>query len=656
MKQIIIIFTMVSLLTSVNAQSKNTTIATDIMTIQGASTKSPLLGQSIVSFEGAVTAIVRKKLAQDLATGFFIQDVVGDGNVKTSDGIFVAAKLTEITQANLVIGQVVNITGQVKEINHQTVIFATNIVATKRHHKIVPTALYALTSDSDFSQTLERHEGMLVKFNPKSKMLITRTFSYQPPDRRNNMVISHLSVNRQPNQLFLPGSAQASALRLDNQQRSVVIESFVKAPRGQIPWYPGFGTADSNGENSNYLRVGDQINDLTGVLGFASHKFRLYVTKPVTNANFSHNNRRTTAPEIIRGNLSVATFNVLNYFNSPFGGNANPMGKSRGATSITEFILQGAKISQAIIALDADIVGLMEVENNGDTQGSAVFDLLTTINNQLIPSKRYVVATTQQKLSPESSSITNKIIYRPSLVSLSKLISIPMPQQHAPRVGKESGHNFMRNALTATFNIDGHQYPLTVSVNHFKSKGSTCWEDVGLQSYKDPDLQGSCEHFRVSAAYYLGQQLAKIPGHTLIIGDLNSYAKEDPIRVLTGLKSGHSVQAARNTFVTKNGDSMTELHLDNGATISDSFDYINTVALKHPQAFGYSFAGQVGTLDYILASPSLTTLMVDVTEWNINSPESPLLEYAKKYTGKMNKFNDVYRSSDHDPVIISFKF
>ena len=37
----------------------------------------------------------------------------------------------------------------------------------------------------------------------------------------------------------------------------------------------------------------------------------------------------------------------------------------------------------------------------------------------------------------------------------------------------------------------------------------------------------------MSAAKVLGEAVSKLPGQVLLVGDFNSYAKEDPIRVLT---------------------------------------------------------------------------------------------------------------------------
>ena len=114
-----------------------------------------------------------------------------------------------------------------------------------------------------------------------------------------------------------------------------------------------------------------------------------------------------------------------------------------------------------------------------------------------------------------------------------------------------------------TFEIKGKnkQGLLTVAVNHFKSKGSKCWEDAapideGGQGGQDVDQQGSCENFRVAAAVALGEALEDIPGHKVILGDLNAYGKEDPMLVLTDYSQkqyGKVIKAARNILAVLSG-------------------------------------------------------------------------------------------------------
>ena len=92
-----------------------------------------------------------------------------------------------------------------------------------------------------------------------------------------------------------------------------------------------------------------------------------------------------------------------------------------------------------------------------------------------------------------------------------------------------------RPALAQTFEEVATGARLTVVVNHFKSKGSGC----GAGDDDTTTGQGNCNGTRTLAAEALADWLATDPTGSgdedlLIIGDLNSYAKEDPIAALQG--------------------------------------------------------------------------------------------------------------------------
>jgi predicted extracellular nuclease len=102
-------------------------------------------------------------------------------------------------------------------------------------------------------------------------------------------------------------------------------------------------------------------------------------------------NPRTRAPVVAAGNVKIASFNVLNFFTTFGDGNtANgetgqgcSQGSSvrasncRGADNMNEFVRQRAKIVAAMSAIDADILGLMEIQNNGLV---AVTNLVEALN------------------------------------------------------------------------------------------------------------------------------------------------------------------------------------------------------------------------------------------------------------------------------------
>lgn len=643
----------------------NDAISATVMQLQGEGRFSPFTNPPAKQFEsderfvvkGVVTAIQQSGLGRDLPVGFFMQDELGDGNPLTSEGIFVPG-FTE----GLTVGDEVLAYGPVYEHYYWTQLRASIVAPTGRSNvAIAPTVVSAHEQDANFSATLERHENMLVQFAAESDMHVTRTYGFDHSAKRSNMVIAHGAVNVHPNQEFAPGSEQARQRHQDNADRRVVVESFNKAPKGVLPWYPDFGQNNGEGQTDDYIRVGATLDGegLIGPLNRSFNEYRIFVMNQAQQATFNHGNAARSAKPQLRedGELTIASFNVLNYFNSDFGGNANPFGDSRGAASEEEFAQQSAKIVNALLAIDADIVGLIEVENNGFDEGSAIFDLVAKLNQQLSPVKHYQILSKPGVDYIGRDVITNHAIYRPSVVALEGFDTIELPQQHVDLGNGKFKRAKQRDTVVASFRLPSSEHAITIAVNHFKSKGSSCWEDD--QQNGDPDLQGSCEKFRVSAAYQLGEQMAQFDGYKILMGDLNSYAGEDAIMVLTNREhapADYSIHAARDTYIGGDQVTGTPLHGEQGALIEQSYGYVNVIQSMHPGSFSYAFNDSVGSLDYFLAEPALMPYIIDGTDWAINSVESTWFEYERRNTKAFEKFDDPYRSSDHDPAIVVLRF
>ncbi|HAS8286103.1 ExeM/NucH family extracellular endonuclease [Vibrio vulnificus] len=715
--------------------------------VQGEAYSSPLIESGFTSKEEYLVTGVVSAVATSLVKGFYLYDDNADGNVKTSDGIFVK---TSGAVSKDMIGQQICVRAKVNEDYGMTTLLPTgNIWEVKNSAQVAvePVSLVRIDSDDTFRSTLERLEGMLVKTSAdmgktalelaaiealveqvtvervdgedektyearleaakkarkdeliaeKYDMRVSRTFSFDYSAKRNNMVIAYKRPNPQPNQDHVAGSDAAKAQTAQNKDYRIVVESDEKPADGKIPYYPEFASDPHN----NYIRINDSVVGMTGVLHYSYNEFRLIPTANVTKANFVHNTPRTSSPVIKESygddgfTIKVATQNVLNYFNSPYGGHDNQFGDNRGAESQQEFERQQAKIVEAIYGLDADIVGLMEVENNGFGDFSAIRELLEAINAKYYKENykdrfaresihnRYVFVgfdkngdqVLDQFDTIGSDAITTGIIYRPSKVSVIAGKVIPMPWQDAPMIvdadgkpvvdGKgelaESGKNYQRNTVAATFRVLNTGKQLTVSVNHLKSKGSTCWDDYVGTKAVDDDAQGSCENFRVASTYHLGQEMAKIGGDQIVLGDMNSYAHEDPMLVLTSNPTKKALKAADYIKV----GNKWQFNGEQGPVITQTFGFINAVDYKTPAgetSWSYSYNDEVGSLDHLLITSSLKSRLVDAVDWHINAPESTLFDYSNKYKGgdsnEANPFykDDAFRSSDHDSALVTIGY
>jgi len=188
-----------------------------------------------------------------------------------------------------------------------------------------------------------------------------------------------------------------------------------------------------------------------------------------------------------------------------------------------------------------------------------------------------------------------------------------------------------RPSLAQTFEVNATGARFTVVVNHLKSKG--CTGASGLDADQG-DGQSCWNPTRTQAAQALVDWLATDPTGSgdadyIIMGDLNSYAMEDPV---DAIKAGSDDVAGTN-------DDFTNL----------IFQY------QGAYAYSYTFDGQAGYLDHALSNVSLTPQITGAADWHINSDESDVLDYDTSFKPASQDAlyePNAYRSSDHDPVIV----
>ncbi|PJG57758.1 ExeM/NucH family extracellular endonuclease [Aeromonas cavernicola] len=626
-----------------------------VPSIQGGGDRSPLVPAGKFESEQAyATRGVVTQVVQGLYKGFFIQDPQGDGDPASSDGLFIQSNQVG---SQIVPGAEVCVLGKVQEYFNQTQLSADAMVVTAAQAGRVAAVDLVMRDGEELPALLERHEGMRVRLVLASSLVVTRNFGFDFAARRNNLALSYGAPLIKATQKFPALSEQASQWAARNARNQLIVESDGKAADGVVPWYPGFEA------EQGYLRIGDTLNNLEGAIGYSHSVFRLVADNRISAADVDHTGwDRSDVPQLAeQGDLRVASFNVLNFFTSVVGGDANPTGSNRGATTVAEFELQRTKIVSAITRLNADIVGLMEIENNGYGEDSAIANLVAAINEALPDEQDHYAWVRSPDGQPiGSDAITVGLIYRPARVSLTgEAQLILMPQQVAEatdRSGKLVTINQgMRDSLRQQFSTAKGDAPLTVVVNHLKSKGSACYEDYPDYVTADPlDLQGHCNGLRVSAAKVLGEALQDVTGDLLLLGDLNAYGMEDPLRVLTDYDS----QGQTRPIVTA---SFTQLagqpYEREGKPVRKGAGLINLNTRFHgTDTYSYSYEGELGNLDHALANPSLANKVVGIEDWHINSAESNLFEYGQRFTGSLAKATGPFSASDHDPVLVAITY
>jgi hypothetical protein len=623
--------------------------ATGIHVVQGPGSSSPIANQAGVSIEGIVVGVFRGT-SQNSLQGFFVQeeDLDADVDPATSEGIFVYDGGSPLTDG-VAVGDRVRVTGQVQEFFGMTELAALTGMEICASGQIIPTAaalslpvpgvpngeLVAATAVID--AYYERVEGMLVSF--PGTLTVAEYFQLE---RYGQLVLSQ--GGRVPT--FTAANEPGVAGYIDHQialaRRKVILDDRDNTQNSALVNGTALPYPQSGLSTGNRLRGGDTITGLAGVLmwswaGFAdTDAWRVRPVAELAGYTFAPGNPRSTAPPAVGGSLKVASFNVLNYFTtidttaSNDVGNCGPSGTldCRGADSAAELARQTDKLATALCAMDADIVGLMEIENNATASLAAVVNAANAV--PACGPYAYVNAGTIG-----NDAIKVALLYKTTTVATVGSHAI-LNSAADPRFIDSKN----RPMLAQTFRQLSTDEALTVAVNHLKSKGSDCL-DVG-----DPDTgdgQGNCNLTRRFAAQAIVDWLASDPTGSgdpdfLVIGDLNSYAKEDPIdAVLAGPDD----------------------------TPGTADDYTNLVALfGGPTAYGYVFDGQTGYLDHALASPTLVPQVTGTADWHINADEPPAFDYndtvldageasfeAKPAALPLHAA-DAYRTSDHDPVVI----
>ena len=534
--------------------------------VQGKGERSPLEGQ-IVTVEGVVTGNFGAGLG-----GFFIQDA-GDGDAGTSDGLLVMPAAEDLPRVHA--GQRVRVRGHVTEdradnklAGTMTVLRATRIDA-RGEGKVAATKISAPPAD------WEALEGMRVQ--------VEATLTLNGTDARFGETLASFDGRQwTPTELAAPNSGRIREIEADNARRGIVLDDASNRRDPDRIWYLPQGE----------VRSGSTATGVEGIVDQRHGNWRLQLTEPLQVSA----SQRSDAPKVA-GNVRVAVFNMENMFNGDGHGGGFPT--SRGARTPRQLQAQTAKLVATLRALDADIAALMELENDGYGPESSIAQFVAALKAD--GSDWRFIDTGN---GPGIDTIRVGLIYRPSRVAPVGRFAVLEGGPFGERSRVPLAQAFRRG--------DGETF--TVVANHFKSKG--CSEAEGPDQDQG-DGQGCWNALRVDSARRLDAWLKTDPtgsgGRAVIVGDFNSYAMEDPLRLLRD------------------------------AGWQDAF-----VVAGVQQPYSYMFEGRAGRLDHALLSPALAKSLRGAAEWHSNADEPRSNGYAQ------GNAPGPWRSSDHDPMLLGF--
>lgn len=522
--------------------------------------------------------------------GFFLQeeDIDTDTDPATSEGIFIFDGSIGVDVA---LGDRVVVVGTVDERFGQTQISADSVEIVANDVPLPTPAHVSLPTD------LEAVEGMLVEFT--QDLTIIEQFNL---DRFGEVRLFAGDRPYQFTQLNAPDQVGFEAHLEDLDSLSVVYEDGRTGSTNDVDPFDGFSPYST----ATAPRMGDIFGGLSGVMTFGFSEYRVRSVLDGSNVVTSVN-PRTAAPSL-RGNFHIASLNVLNFFLTL---------NERGADTAAEYSRQLEKLTTAIVDLDADILGLVELENIFPT----VLEALVASVNARIGKNEYSFVDPGRATVDTSDVISVGFIYKSKRASILGQPAI-LDDSILPSLGLSGpvfdGVNTNRASLAVTFKSNAGEQCVTIANNHFKSKGNFGGAATGLNDDQG-DGAGFYNERRTEGAEAVVEWLKTHPtgvecDHEAIMGDINAYAQEDPVQAF----------------------------LDAG--------YFN---VEPDDAYSYVFDGQIGTLDYIFLNGPMNVRLNEAAVWHINEDEADAIDYNLDF-GRPDTFFDgqvPYRCSDHSPVI-----
>ena len=569
---------------------------TSVGTIQGAAHTSPFRGRTVAT-TGIVTAVD--------TDGFYLQDPAGDGDARTSDGLFVFTG----RKPAAAVGDRLCVRGPVAEYqpggaatNNLTITQITRPTLTRlsRRNRLPTPVVMGVGGrippdrviDNDGFAVFDPEEDGIDFYEALEGMRVTvkDAVAVSPTSRFGEIFVRARGTSSS-------GLSKRGTLTIRpddfNPERIQIDDDF-----GLSPMAPP------------HVKVGDSLGDVTGVVNYGFGNYEVRFTEAFTHT------RGLLKPEATHlssgdGYLTIASFNVLNL-------------DPNDADGDTDMAAGRFDVVASVIAKNLrypDIVALQEVQDNDGSARTGVKAADATL--RLLVDRIAVLGSVRYRFvdhpfigddtngGQPGGNIRVAFLYNPRRVDLIPgsvaTVTGPADQRTNPRNPFFNG----RLPLIAGFRTraPGHA-PVTVINNHFNSKrGSSPLVgqiQPSTELQESPGVNSGVDHRRRQARavhdFVTARLAARGDAHIVVLGDFNEFAFVSPLRILE-----------RSLYnLTRN--------------------------LPPSERYTYIFEGNAQSLDHVLVSPSLSaSAEVDIVHVNAEFAETAA------------------RASDHDPILARLK-
>ena len=328
---------------------------------------------------------------------------------------------------------------------------------------------------------------------------------------------------------------------------------------------------------------------LTGVSGYHRCGEKIYNLRAKVNSTTSlsmvggewRGNTRADMeaglPDLGDYRLLICAMNLENYF-------VDHLGRDYlGPDSYSEHQDQRAKVSKALKKINADIYGLVELEEGN----SAIDEIVKDLNSNL-PGRNYKYFSDASTGSQQKSDF---------VYDANKVEPIGTPCEINTELANRKKMLCFREKET------GEKF--IYSINHFKAMNTG-------DEYRRVNEATAVYNFYKSS---YRQNPSIRDNDVLFMGDMNCYAKSEPI--LTFTKQG-----------------MIDLHR----------------AFHADSSYSYMYGGLASYIDHAICNETMYPQITGMAAYHINSDEDDRYTYDGKWSD-----NTMFRCSDHDPVLVGLK-
>jgi predicted extracellular nuclease len=551
-----------------------------IYDIQGAGHSSLYEGQTVTT-TGVVTATD--------SNAVFIQDVLGDGDDATSDAIY----LNTGSGHGLQVGDEVQVSGAVSEYFPGgsssgnlsiTQFYHPDVVVVSQNNMLPDPVVIGQSGRQAPTQIID--DDMLASFDPQNDGIDF----YESLEAMRVMIEEAIAVSptNSYGEITVLANNGEGASGLNSRGGITIKPDDYNPERVQIDFDSGIHDFHVN------VNSGDQLGDVTGVVGYSYGNFEVYPTEDFLR---SDNYLQAEQTHLVRKNkrqLTVASYNVLNLDPNDEDGDQD--------VADGRFDQLAAQIVNQLHS--PDIIGLQEVQDSSGSADDGVVDadqtlqmLVAAIRTAGGPSYEYIdnPPENNQDGGQPGGNIRVAFLYNPKTVEPDLETATRLTDGDLSDGDAFGGS---RKPLYVRFEAADNEIHLIN--NHFSSKGGS----TPLFGSVQPPINGS-EDERLAQAAVVNGFVASLQAEdpeakVIVLGDLNEFEFMAPIRVLKGEENARLVN-------------MTE-------------------SLPVEERYSYHYQGNAQALDHIL----LTHNLAQHAEYDLVHLNSEFYEAA----------------SDHDPAVL----